>query len=121
MSWLLQKIIRQSNVTERSLVTTCRLLNASRSDDNPHGFTIEGFTIIETPWTMPANVAIALHPDFEYAWVECEGEILFMAKEMREAVGKVCKKDLSNCLLYTSYAAAAVFAGRHRYEFQIKK
>ena len=34
-------------VTERSLVTTCRLLNASRSDDNPNGFTIEGFTIIE--------------------------------------------------------------------------
>ena len=42
-----QKIIRQSNVTERSLVTTCRLLNSSRSDDNPNGFTIEGFTIIE--------------------------------------------------------------------------
>ena len=38
---------RQSNVTERSLVTTCRLLNSSRSDDNPNGFTIEGFTIIE--------------------------------------------------------------------------
>ena len=47
---------------------------------------------------MPANVAIALHPDFEYAWVECEGEILFMAKEMLEAVGKVCKKDLSNII-----------------------
>ena len=42
-----QQIIRQSNVTERSLVTTCSLLNASRSDDNPNGFTIEGFTIIE--------------------------------------------------------------------------
>ena len=42
-----QMIIRQSNVTERSLVTTCRLLNASRSDDNPNGFTIEGFTILE--------------------------------------------------------------------------
>ena len=42
-----QKIIRQSNVTERSLVATCRLLNASRSDDNPNGFTIEGFTNIE--------------------------------------------------------------------------
>ena len=30
-----------------SLVTTCRLLNSSRSDNNPNGFTIEGFTIIE--------------------------------------------------------------------------
>ena len=42
-----QLIIRQSNVTERTLVTVCKLLNSSRSDDNPNGFTIEGFTILE--------------------------------------------------------------------------
>ena len=42
-----QMIIRESNVTERSLVTDCQLQNTSRSDDNPNGFTIEGFTIIE--------------------------------------------------------------------------
>jgi len=27
-----------------------------------------------TPWTLPANQAVALHPDLEYALVECEGE-----------------------------------------------
>ncbi len=42
-----QKIIRQSNVTERSLITTCKLTNSSRSDDNPNGFIIEGFNILE--------------------------------------------------------------------------
>ena len=42
-----QVILRESNVTERSLVTVCRLVNATRSDDNPNGFTIEGFTIVE--------------------------------------------------------------------------
>ena len=42
-----QMIIRESNVTERTLVTKCRLSNASRSDDNPNGFIIEGFTILE--------------------------------------------------------------------------
>lgn len=42
-----QMIIRESNVTERSLVTTCNLLNSVRSDNNPHGFTIESFEIIE--------------------------------------------------------------------------
>ena len=42
-----QRIIRESNVTERTLVTTCRLSNASRSDDNPNGFIIEGFHILE--------------------------------------------------------------------------
>ena len=33
-----QVILRESNVTERSLVTVCRLVNATRSDDNPNGF-----------------------------------------------------------------------------------
>ena len=42
-----QMIIRESNVTERSLVTECRLQNAVRSDDNPNGFIIEHFTITE--------------------------------------------------------------------------
>lgn len=42
-----QMIIRESNITERSLITTCRLLNSVRSDNNPHGFTIEGFEIRE--------------------------------------------------------------------------
>ena len=42
-----QMIIRESNVTERSLVTRCNLLNSVRSDNNPHGFIIEAFETIE--------------------------------------------------------------------------
>ena len=42
-----QKLLRESTVTERSLVTTCRLVNATRSDANPQGFIIEQFTIVE--------------------------------------------------------------------------
>lgn len=42
-----QMIIRESNITERSLVTRCRLINSARSDDNPHGFLIEGFEVKE--------------------------------------------------------------------------
>ena len=42
-----QKIVRESNVTERTLVTTCRLRNAVRSDNNPQGFLIEDLRILE--------------------------------------------------------------------------
>ena len=42
-----QLIVRESSLTVRSLVTTCRLLNATRSDNNPHGFIMEAFTITE--------------------------------------------------------------------------
>ena len=42
-----QMIIRESNITERSLVTHCKLINSVRSDNNPHGFTIEDFQVLE--------------------------------------------------------------------------
>lgn len=42
-----QYIIRSSNITERSLVTRCDLINSVRSDNNPHGFTMERFEIVE--------------------------------------------------------------------------
>lgn len=42
-----QVILRESNITERSLVTRCKLVNSARSDNNPHGFLIEGFEVKE--------------------------------------------------------------------------
>ncbi|MFP4086316.1 MAG: isoleucine--tRNA ligase [Desulfobacteraceae bacterium] len=34
-----------------------------------------------TPWTLPANLAIALHPDFEYAAVETDGgDVMILAE-----------------------------------------
>lgn len=42
-----QRIIRESNITERSLVTSCRLRDAVRSDGNPQGFLIEDFLVNE--------------------------------------------------------------------------
>ncbi len=50
-----QIIIRESNLTERSLVTTCQLLNTSRSDDNPHGFFMENFDIKENKDIMTVD------------------------------------------------------------------
>ena len=42
-----QFIIRSSNVTKRSLVTSCYLVNSVRSDNNPQGFNIEKFSVLE--------------------------------------------------------------------------
>ncbi len=43
-----------------------------------------------TPWTIPANVAVCLNPDFEYAWVEYQGEVLIMAKDLVDKVAADC-------------------------------
>ena len=42
-----QFIIRSSNVTKRNLVTSCYLVNSVRSDNNPQGFNMEKFTVLE--------------------------------------------------------------------------
>lgn len=41
-----QMIMRESNITERSLVTRCELINSQRSENNPQGFIMEKFEII---------------------------------------------------------------------------
>ncbi|QPJ65630.1 MAG: isoleucine--tRNA ligase [Candidatus Nitrohelix vancouverensis] len=41
-----------------------------------------------TPWTLPANMAICLHPDFQYAAVELNGECIIVAEDMAPALAK---------------------------------
>ena len=42
-----------------------------------------------TPWTLPANQAVALHPDLEYAVVQTgQGRILLAEGLMKEALGR---------------------------------
>ncbi|MDA8127788.1 MAG: isoleucine--tRNA ligase [Betaproteobacteria bacterium] len=38
-----------------------------------------------TPWTLPANQAVALHPDFQYALVRTAKGLLILAESLREA------------------------------------
>src|SRR5207245_4453410 len=35
-----------------------------------------------TPWTLPANTAIALHPDFTYQFVDLGEEVLLIAADL---------------------------------------
>ena len=41
-----------------------------------------------TPWTLPANMAIAFHPESEYAAAEMNGEVYILAKRLLPAVAE---------------------------------
>ncbi len=43
-----------------------------------------------TPWTLPANLGIAVHPDFEYSAFEDGDEVYIVASELLEAVATKC-------------------------------
>lgn len=48
-----------------------------------------------TPWTLPANLGIAVHPDFEYGIFDHKGESLVIAKALKEFVEKDAGISLS--------------------------
>jgi isoleucyl-tRNA synthetase len=43
-----------------------------------------------TPWTLPANQAIAVHPEYDYAFAKVGNEVLIIAKKRLEQVAKEC-------------------------------
>ncbi len=43
-----------------------------------------------TPWTLPASLAVAFHPDFEYVALEQEGEVYIVAEALAGATRTAC-------------------------------
>ncbi len=41
-----------------------------------------------TPWTLPANTGIAVHPEFDYVWVQFGGEVYLLAAELVKTVAE---------------------------------
>jgi len=43
-----------------------------------------------TPWTLPANLAVAFHPDYDYCFVDAGAEIYLVARHLVEDVAQHC-------------------------------
>ncbi|MFN3966531.1 MAG: isoleucine--tRNA ligase [Endomicrobiia bacterium] len=54
--------------------------------DTPYRFVLIWTT---TPWTLPANVAIAFHPDAEYVLIKCNGEEFILSKALLKNVSEI--------------------------------
>ncbi|ALA57385.1 isoleucine--tRNA ligase [Nitrospira moscoviensis] len=46
-----------------------------------------------TPWTLPANQAVCLHPEIDYAFVQAGDEVLIIAEKLLDNVAQACKLD----------------------------
>ena len=46
-----------------------------------------------TPWTLPASMAVAFHPDFEYVALDSHGEVFVVVRELAESVKKHCSLE----------------------------
>ena len=43
-----------------------------------------------TPWTLPASLAVAFHPDFEYAALESGDDVFIVAESLANSVAEAC-------------------------------
>jgi len=68
-----------------------------------------------TPWTLPANLAIALHPDFEYAAVAVGDETWIMAKELVATVMQEAK--IADYTVKTTFSAVGLEKRNCRHPF----
>lgn len=75
-------------------------------------FTVKGasnerlLVFTTTPWTLPANVGIAVHPRLEYAYVESEGQVYILAEKLVSTYfdnARIVKKVLGKQLLGMQY------------------
>ncbi len=57
-----------------------------------------------TPWTIPANQALNLHPEFDYALVDVGGRILLLAQELVAA--SLARFELTGTVIATAKGAA---------------
>lgn len=54
------------------------------------GRNVYGLIWTTTPWTMPANMAIAYHPKFEYAAIDVAGDVYLIATELVKVTAEKC-------------------------------
>ena len=47
-----------------------------------------------TPWTIPSNLAVAFHPEFDYAAYEVDGRVVIVAEGLAERVGSAVGRPL---------------------------
>lgn len=48
-----------------------------------------------TPWTLPANLGIAVHPDFDYSAIEVGSEVYIVASELKGTFVETCEFEAS--------------------------
>ncbi len=46
-----------------------------------------------TPWTLPASMAVAFHPDFDYVALEQDGQVYIVADALAAATREACKLE----------------------------
>lgn len=91
---------------------------------NPENFSVTNLSLpiwTTTPWTLPANEAVAINPNFKYVLVACStlGEHLLVAEELLAAV--MARYGENNYHVIANYLGKELHGIRLRHPFIVDK
>jgi isoleucyl-tRNA synthetase len=66
-----------------------------------------------TPWTIPSNLAIAFHPEFQYGAYEVDGRVVLVAEALAQAVGEAVGRPLERPIARIKGTALERLTFRH--------
>jgi isoleucyl-tRNA synthetase len=66
-----------------------------------------------TPWTIPSNLAVAFHPDFQYGAYEVDGRVILVAEALAQAVGEAVGRPLERPIAHIKGTALERLTFRH--------
>jgi isoleucyl-tRNA synthetase len=94
------------------LVSPPSVLGSTKIFDLPFPSEVRTVSVViwtTTPWTLPANQAVCLHPEIDYAFVQFGGEVLVIAEKLVDTAAKAC--GLSNYRVLGTRKGKAGFEG----------
>ncbi|MGA6981739.1 MAG: isoleucine--tRNA ligase [Candidatus Sulfotelmatobacter sp.] len=83
--------VEYENHTSSTVYVKYRLLDdPAKIDPALAGKKVSTIIWTTTPWTLPASMAVAFHPDAEYVALESGGEVYIVAEKLAKEVAEKC-------------------------------
>lgn len=81
--------IEYADETSHSIFVAYQYDDATKVDPALAGKDVSVIIWTTTPWTLPASMAVAVHPRFEYGFYEAGDKVYMIAQELKDDVSKV--------------------------------
>ncbi|MDD6088983.1 MAG: isoleucine--tRNA ligase [Desulfovibrionaceae bacterium] len=111
--------VEYADHTSPSVFVRFPLPDAGLTEIFPQADPSRAFVVIwtTTPWTLPCNMAVALHPDFDYALIEYGDSQYLMASELAKQVAESCSWDVSSMRVLGTAKGTALELLKARHPF----
>lgn len=91
--------IEYSDETSPSIFVAYQYNDATKLYPELKGKDVNVIIWTTTPWTLPASMAVALNPNFDYGFYEVGDKVYLIAQELKEVVSQATKLEFADPII----------------------